>query len=270
MDKTELRKIAKDVRSDLLLMTNNTGQAGAHIGGSLSLVEIMVALYFEEMNLSSDNLNADDRSRLILSKGHGVMTQYVVLSHKGIIPHDELMTFKHNDTRLYAHPSMNRDIAIEFSSGSLGQGLSLGVGAALAMRRRDNNAKIIVILGDGECDEGQVWESAATAAHFGLDNVIVVVDKNKLQYDGETDEVMKKDLEARFKSFGFETVVADGHDFESLENAFNTEHTGKPLAVVAETIKGKGVSFMENNPEWHNKVLSEKDLEAALEDLEDN
>ena len=270
MDRSELKKIAKDVRADLLRMTNNTGQAGAHIGGSLSLVEIMVSLYYEVMELSPDDLTADDRSRLILSKGHGVMTQYVVLSHKGIIPHDELMTFKHNDTRLYAHPSMNPDIAIEFSSGSLGQGLSLGVGAALAMRRRDNKAKVIVILGDGECDEGQVWESAASAAHYGLDNIIVVVDENKLQYDGDTKDVMKKDLAARWSSFGFETVTADGHDFESLEKAFNTGHEGKPLALIAETVKGKGVSFMENNPEWHNKVLPEKDLEAALEGLEDN
>lgn len=270
MDTNELKKIAKDVRADLLKMTNNTGQAGAHIGGSLSLVEIMVSLYYDVMNLSKDNLDSDDRSRLILSKGHGVMTQYVVLSYKGIIPHDELMTFKHDDTRLYAHPSMNPDIGIEYSSGSLGQGLSLGVGAALAMRRRDNTAKIIVILGDGECDEGQVWESAATAAHYDLDNIIVVVDENKLQYDGETDEVMKKDLTARWKSFGFETVEADGHDFESLEKAFKTSHAGKPLAVIAGTVKGKGVSFMENNPEWHNKVLSETDLQAALEGLEDD
>ena len=159
---------------------------------------------------------------------------------------------------------MNPDIAIEYSSGSLGQGLSLGLGAALAMRRRNNNAGIIVILGDGECDEGQVWEAAAAASHYALDNITVIVDRNRLQYDGETDDVMKKDLAERWESFGFHTIETDGHDIGALTEALTSEHAGKPLAVIADTVKGKGVSFMENDPEWHNKVLPEKELEELL------
>lgn len=265
----ELVNISKYVRADLIKMTYNTSYQGAHIAGALSMVEIMTVLYMKILNFDINNPTSEMRDRFILSKGHGVMAQYAVLKQIGLISEDELLTYKKNDSALSAHPSMNKKLGIEFSSGSLGQGLSLAVGCALALRNKKNyTSRVFVLLGDGECNEGSVWESAMSCAHFKLDNVVVIVDKNSLQYDGNTKDIMNLEpFKEKWESFGFKTVCVDGHDIDKLVNAFSVEHYQKPLCIIANTIKGKGVSFMENEPKWHNGVLSKELYEKALQEL---
>ena len=260
---------ASKMRVDALQMTKNTGNTGAHIGGALSMIEIMAVLYNGVMKLDVKNPNWDDRDRFILSKGHGVMAQYVAMKSVGILSEKELLTFKHNDTRLYAHPSMNMDIGIEFSSGSLGQGLSLGVGTALALKRKGNEtSRVFVIVGDGESNEGQIWEAAMSAAHFNLDNLVVIIDKNKLQYDGITTAVLNMERMAdKWSAFGFETITVDGHSVEQLLTVFSMRPS-KPLAVIAETVKGKGVTFMENDASWHNNRLTDDQFKQAMKEQE--
>lgn len=267
MGTKELITRSRRVRKLLLDMTYHTGNTGAHIGGALSLVEIMVSLYYV-MNYDINNMKSASRDRLILSKGHGVMTQYAVLSAIGVIPEEELATFKMDNTRLYAHPSMNEDMGIEFASGSLGQGLSLGVGTSLALKKKNNPAKVYVVIGDGECDEGQIWEAAATASHYKLDNLCVVIDCNKLQYDGKTEEVIDKSLlEERWKSFGFITESVDGHNTDEIVKSLESFYEKKPKVLIANTKKGKGVSFMENNPDWHNRSLTNTLYQQALDEM---
>ena len=257
---------AASIRRDLIKMTYNTGTTGAHIGGSLSMAEIMSVLYLAIMKFDADNLKSESRDRFILSKGHGAMAQYAAMKQAGLISDEELQTFKQNNTFLYAHPSMNLEKGIEFSSGSLGQGLSLAVGSALALKiKKNNESRVFVLLGDGECNEGSVWEAAMSASHYKLDNLTVIIDKNKLQYDGETEDVLGlAPFDAKWKSFGFETVTVDCHNVESLINAFSKEHKNQPLCIIADTIKGKGVSFMENEAKWHNGSLTKEQFEQAL------
>lgn len=267
MDKTidMCRNASKQMRIDVIRMTRHSGNIGAHIGGSLSMIEIMAVLYNGVIKFKKDDTTWEGRDRFILSKGHGVMAQYAAMKSIGLLSDDDLMTFKNNETRLYAHPSMNLQIGIEFSSGSLGQGLSLGVGTALALRKKNNySSHVYVLVGDGECNEGQIWEAAMAASHFKLNNLTVIVDKNKLQYDGETADVMNMDnFAAKWSAFGFETLTVDGHSVEQLLVAFRTG-TNKPKAIIAETVKGKGVSFMENNPAWHNNRLTEDQYKQAM------
>ena len=267
MDKTidMCRNASKQMRIDVIRMTRHSGNIGAHIGGSLSMIEIMAVLYNGVIKFKKDDTTWEGRDRFILSKGHGVMAQYAAMKSIGLLSDDDLMTFKNNETRLYAHPSMNLQIGIEFSSGSLGQGLSLGVGTALALRKKNNySSHVYVLVGDGECNEGQIWEAAMAASHFKLNNLTVIVDKNKLQYDGETADVMNMDnFAAKWSAFGFETLTVDGHSVEQLLVAFRTG-TNKPKASIAETVKGKGVSFMENNPAWHNNRLTEDQYKQAM------
>lgn len=261
---------SEEMRIDSIKAAYSTGKNGAHIGGTLSMIEIMAALYVGVMNISKDNLHSDDRDRFILSKGHGVLAQYAALKQIGVLDDDELMTFKKLGTRLFAHPSRDLDIGIEFSSGSLGQGISLAVGVALALKKKNNPAKVYVLLGDGECNEGSVWEAMASAAHFRLNNLIVIIDRNRLQYDGETTEVMSMEsLSDKFGAFGFDTVETDGHDIAALLDAFS--YSGeKPYAVIADTVKGKGVSFMENNPLWHNGRLTDEQYNIAMNEVAGN
>ncbi len=263
-----LRTISKKIRKDILLMGLNTGNQGSHLGGSLSLVEIMAVLYTKVLNL--EGFNSENRDRVILSKGHGVMAQYAAMKENNLLDED-LLTFKQDGSKLSAHPSLLHNLpGIEFASGSLGQGLSLGVGVALGLRRKKNNkSKVYVILGDGECNEGSVWEAAMSAAHFKLDNLIVIVDKNGLQYDGKTDDVMSLgSLDKKFISFGFKALTVDGHDEEELLNALNISHENQPIAIIANTIKGKGVSFIENDKTWHNKRLTKEQYEQAIAEVE--
>lgn len=257
---------AKEMRIDAVRATYSVGNTGAHIGGTLSMIEIMSVLYLAVMNIDKTNLASKNRDRFILSKGHGVLAQYTALKQIGILTDEELMTFKKTGTRLYAHPSINREIGIEFSSGSLGQGISLAVGVALALKKQNNDSKVYVLLGDGECNEGSVWEALASASHFKLDNLCVIVDRNNLQYDGSTADIMSMKLDKKFEAFGFSVTEVDGHDIAALYKAFKNSSI-LPKAVIADTVKGKGISFMENNPIWHNGKLSDKQYQAAMEEL---
>lgn len=260
----------REMRIDLLKMGLAAKSAGAHLGGSLSLVEIMAALYGKVLTFDPSNPQAENRDRLIFSKGHGVMAQYVALKQLGLLTEDELLTYKSTGSIVSAHPSIHQSrLGIDFASGSLGQGLSQGVGVALALRRKENEtSRVFVVLGDGECDEGSVWEAAAAAAHYRLKNLVVIVDQNQLQYDGPTESILDlADLAAKWRAFGWEAVSVDGHDVGAVAKACNETHDS-PLAVIARTIKGKGVSFMENVPAWHHGVVTQKIYDQAIAELE--
>lgn len=259
---------ALQMRMDILRMGLAAKSLGAHFGGSLSAVEILAALYGGVMQFDPEHPADEKRDRLIFSKGHGVMAQYAALKQIGMLTEDQLLTYKKTDSAISAHPSMNPALGIEFSSGSLGQGLSQGVGVALALRRKGNDAsRVFVILGDGECDEGSIWEAAMAAANYRLGTLAAIVDKNGLQYDGDTESVLAlDDLGAKWRAFGWETVTVDGHDIAALVAALGTP-TDKPLAVIARTVKGKGVSFMENAAQWHHAVLPQKLYDQAMEEL---
>ncbi len=265
----ELKQIALQMRKDSLRMSLAAGKSGAHYGGGFSMIEIMAVLYKEIMNIDSRNPYDELRDRFILSKGHGALAYYAALKQTGFIKEEELDTFKTEETDLYGHPSMNIPKGIEFSSGSLGQGLSLGVGSCIALKHKGNlTSKVYVLLGDGECNEGSVWEAAMSAAHYNLNNLVAIIDKNTLQYDGNTEDVLSMgNIEAKWTSFGWDAITIDGHSIEELVNAFNTEHT-KPLVIIANTVKGKGVSFMENNPLWHHSTLTAKQYEEVVLELE--
>lgn len=263
----ECKKAANEMRKDSIQMTYNVGVTGAHIGGALSMIEIMSALYIGVIKFDVANPIWDERDRFILSKGHGAIAQYAALKQIGLLTDKDLGTFKKNDTKLYAHPSMDLSNGIEFSSGSLGQGLSLGVGTALALKRKGNHrSRVFVLLGDGECNEGSVWEAVASASNYQLDNLTVIVDKNGLQYDGITDEILNMgNLGEKFTSFGWNVVTVYGHSIEDLLDAFSVK-SNDPKVIIANTVKGKGVSFMENNPAWHNGRLTEKQYVEAMKE----
>ncbi len=265
------KEASRRMRINAIKMTYNAGNVGAHIGGALSMIEIMSALYLGVMKYDINNPCWEERDRFILSKGHGALAQYVALKEAGFLSDKDLLTFKKNETLLYTHPYMNLKIGIEFSSGSLGQGLSLGVGSALALKRKNNNfSRVFVLLGDGECDEGSVWEAAACAKHYKLSNLVAVVDKNNLQSDGNTENVLSmKSLEEKWKSFGWNVLSVDGHSEEDLLIALSVK-SNIPVVIIANTIKGKGVSFMENNALWHNNRLTEEQFARAIEEQEVN
>lgn len=270
IDKTaKLEQAARRMRREALDMTYRAKAAGAHIGGTLSMIETMAVLYLHTMRFRVGEPDWEGRDRFILSKGHGVMAQYLAMKEAGMLTQADIETFKTNDTKLYAHPSMGSVPGIEFSSGSLGQGLSLGVGVALALRRKGNtDARVFVLMGDGECDEGSVWEAAASAAHFGTNHLVAIIDENMLQYDGTTEAVQNKSRMAdRWRAFGWDVVSVDGHDVAQLAQALDKRTEG-PLVVIARTVKGKGVSFMEGNPLWHNGRLSDNQYQAALAEVE--
>lgn len=274
MDKQRLQDLKRnciEMRKSCLQMAEAAGESGMHFGGTLSLIEIIAALYLEVMNIDKDTLQSEERDRLILSKGHGVPAVYAVLQLMGIISEADLRTFKHDETFLYGHPSMNQKIGIEFSSGSLGQGLSLGVGTVLGLKHKGNSiSKVFVILGDGECDEGSVWEAAMSASQYKLNQLMVIVDRNHLQYDGDTEDIMAMGtMEDKWKSFGWEVRTVDGHDLEQCCEAFSKEST-KPVAVIADTVKGKGISFMENQYTWHHAQMTKKQTEDAWKEVLDD
>lgn len=256
-------RAAREIRHDILRMGLKTGSNGAHFGGGLSLVEIMAVLYLSVMRVDPARPRWPERDRFILSKGHGAMAYYAALKQTGFVTDEELMTFKSNHTFLYGHPSMNPDKGIEFSSGSLGLGLALGAGTAMGLRKRGNNtSRVFVLMGDGECDEGSVWESAASAAHFGLSNLVAIVDKNGLQYDGPTREILNMDgMSEKWESFGWQARVVDGHNVSELLEAFDRRES-KPTVIIANTVKGKGVPFMEHNPAWHHSRLTQAQFDA--------
>lgn len=269
--KEELKKIAARVRVGVVKSTH--AAKSGHPGGSLSIADILTYLYFEKMNVDPENPNMENRDRLVLSKGHTAPALYSVLAQKGYFPVEELETLRKVDSRLQGHPDMKGTPGIDMSTGSLGLGISAACGMALAAKLDGKNYRVYAILGDGESEEGQVWEACMFAAHYKLDNLCVVLDSNKLQIDGPVADVIgPAPFEEKFSAFGFEVATIDGHDFDAIEAAFNAaEKTkGKPFAIVANTIKGKGVSFMENQVKWHGTAPNDEQLAQALKDISKN
>lgn len=264
-----IQRMAKDMRLSALKMAFAAGANGAHVGPGFSAIEIIATLYGGVMKLDASDPTWEGRDRFIISKAHAVLAYYNALSQVGYIPAADLSTFESNDGYLPGHPVMNPGKGIEFSGGSLGMGLGLGIGVALAAKKRKAGFSAYVLLGDGECNEGSVWEAAMSAAHFQLDNLIAIVDCNKLQYDGTTREILDMgDMRKKWESFGWASVDVDGHSVPALYEALKSRPAAsKPYAVIAHTIKGKGVSFMENNKEWHHARITKEQYEKALEEL---
>lgn len=263
--------ITRGMRKDCLRMAQASGTNGMHFGGTLSMIEIAAALYLGIGNIFVDEKCYEKRNRIIISKGHGIPAVYAALKQIGKITEEELLRFKSGEGELYAHPAMNKRLGVEFSSGSLGQGLSLGVGCALALRQKGiKESRVYVVLGDGECNEGSVWEAALSAKKYDLNQLCAIIDRNGMQYDGETDQVLPiEPLSKKWESFGWHVLTVDGHDPEACREAFITK-TDKPLAVIANTIKGKGISFMENEPKWHFGQLTTKQFEKAWKEIADD
>ena len=265
----EMEALAKRLRRHIVTMLGKAGSG--HPGGSLSAVEILSTLYFRVLRHNSQDPQWPDRDRFILSKGHAAPVLYATLAECGYFPVEELSTLRQLDSRLQGHTDRTRTPGVEMSAGSLGQGLSFAIGVALAGRLNSKQYRVHVLLGDGECDEGQVWEAAMAAAHFKLDNLVAIVDRNQLQIDGWTCDVM--DLEPfnqKWQAFGWHVIEVDGHDFSQLIDAFDRAKavTGQPAVIIAHTTKGKGVSFMENNPDFHGKAPTPDQVKTALKELE--
>lgn len=270
MDFLELRKHANEIRKGIVSGVH-AAKAG-HPGGSLSAADIMTYLYFAEMsNISKDNPENPDRDRFVLSKGHAAPVLYATLAEKGFFPKEELLTLRKFGSRLQGHPDMNLVPGVDMSTGSLGQGISTAVGMALAGKLDGKDYRVYTLLGDGEIQEGQVWEACMFAGHRKLDNLVVIVDNNGLQIDGEVAKVCSPyPIDEKFMSFNFNVVHADAHDFESIKKAFDEakETKGMPTAIIAKSTKGKGVSYMENNAGWHGKAPNDEEYAIAMNDLE--
>ena len=269
MEYEALRKIANDVRINIIKMVSNA--KSGHPGGSLSAADIVTYLYFNVMDITPENAGTIDRDRFVLSKGHASPLLYAILAEKGIIPKEELLTFRILHTRLQGHPDMNELDGIDMTTGSLGQGLSAAVGMCLANKLDHNDHRIYCLVGDGEAEEGQIWEAAMAAAHYKCDNLCVVIDNNGLQIDGKIEDVIgPAPFDTKFQAFGWHAINIDGHDYEQIEKAFAEAKTvkGKPTCIIAKTIKGKGVSFMENVADWHGKAPNAELTAVALKDLE--
>ena len=263
-----MQGIARKLRRHIITMTGKAGSG--HPGGSLSAVEIVTALYFRILRHNPQDPLWPDRDRFILSKGHAAPLLYAALAESGYFPVKQLSTLRQIDSCLQGHTDCRRTTGVEMSAGSLGQGLSFSIGVALAGRLNKQSYKVFVLLGDGECDEGQVWEAAMAAAHFKLDNLIAIVDNNGIQLDGWNREIMNLEPFAlKWQGFGWHVTEVDGHDLnqiiEALEQAKLVK--GQPTVIIAHTIKGKGVSFMENNPEFHGKAPTPAEMEKALQEL---
>ncbi len=260
------QQAAAEIRRDIIEMAYAAGNLGAHLGGSLSMAEILAALYIGTAKFDRNNLEWEERDRIILSKGHAALAFYPALAQAEILEKDELHTFKKNGSRLSGHPSLNGLPGIEYASGSLGQGLSLGVGVCLALRKKNNlSSRVFVLMGDGECDEGSVWEAAASASHFQLNQLVAIIDRNH----GETSRVMSMEpMPEKWKSFGWDAQEVDGHNTGALLDAYGIKGS-KPLAIIADTVKGKGISFMEGNCRFHNSRLSEAQYQQAVAELGD-
>ena len=268
MDKKYYEDIASKVRVDVVKAIYHAGSG--HPGGSLSAADIVTALYFKEMNVDPNNPKMADRDKFILSKGHAGPVQYAALAEKGYYPVEDMMTLRKLGSKFQGHPNMSKVPGIEMSTGSLGQGFSVSVGMALANKMDKNPGRIYTLLGDGELQEGLVWEAAMSAAHYDLDNMVAIVDWNGLQIDGNNDDVMcVKPVDEKFKAFGWNVLVIDGHDFDEIFEAFDAARAckGKPTAIIARTHKGRGVSFMEDNAGWHGKAPNEEEAKLAVEEL---
>ena len=269
MNKLELMKTANEVRKGIVTAVHSA-KAG-HPGGSLSAADIFTYLYFEEMNIDPKEPKKADRDRFVLSKGHTAPGLYSVLAQRGYFPVEDLKTLRHTGSYLQGHPDMKHIPGVDMSSGSLGQGISAAVGMAIAGKLDNADYRVYTLLGDGEIQEGQVWEASMLAAHKKLDNLVVIVDNNNLQIDGAIDEVNSPyPIDKKFEAFNFHVINIDGNDFDQIDAAFKEAKTvkGCPTAIVAKTIKGKGVSFMENQAGWHGKAPNDEEYAVAMADLE--
>ena len=267
-EKKQLQILACKVRMGVIESTY--GAKAGHPGGSLSSAEMYTYLYFKEMNIDPKNPKWADRDRFVLSKGHTTPGLYSVLANRGFFPVEDLPTFRHIDSYLQGHPNMNTVPGVDMSTGSLGQGVSVATGMALGAKHAGKSCRVYSLLGDGEIQEGQVWEACMAAAHYKLDNLCIVVDNNGLQIDGNIADVMSPyPIVDKLVAFGFHVIAIDGHDFDQIEAALNTakEIKGKPTAIVMSTTKGKGVSFMENNAGWHGKAPNDAEYAKAMEEL---
>ena len=269
MNKLELMKTANEIRKGIVTALHSA-KAG-HPGGSLSATEIFTYLYFEEMNVDPKDPKKADRDRFVLSKGHTAPGLYSTLAQKGFFPKEDLVTLRHTGSYLQGHPDMKHIPGVDMSSGSLGQGISAAVGMAIAGKLDNADYRVYTLLGDGEIQEGQVWEASMLAAHRKLDNLVVIVDNNNLQIDGEITEVNSPyPIDKKFEAFNFHVINIDGNDFDQIDAAFKEAKTvkGQPTAIIAKTVKGKGVSFMENVCDWHGKAPNDEQYEVAMADLE--
>ncbi|MDR1656438.1 MAG: transketolase [Deltaproteobacteria bacterium] len=264
----ELQQMATSMRLTALDMALGAGRNGAHLGAAMSAMEIMAVLYGRVLHLGQVNPAKPDGDRFLASKAHCVLAHYTALAEIGLISREELGTFGKSGTRLAGHPAMNPELGLEYSGGSLGQAIGFAIGLALDARRKGRNHRVFVLMGDGELNEGSNWEGFMAAAHFKLNNLIAIVDKNQLQYDGPTEEIMALgDLGAKLQAFGWQTAEVDGHDVGQLLAALKSKPGDQPLAVIANTIKGKGVSFMENVREWHHSTLSQAQYNMAVKEV---
>ena len=265
-----IENFALQVRRHILEMAVSAGADSAHFGGALSITEIVSTLFAYQMKIDKKNPKWEERDRFILSKGHACLVYYAALCEVGYISNNELKTFEKNDTNLLGHPVINRNLGIDFSNGSLGMGLSLGIGVAISSKKKKKNFNVYVIVGDGECNEGSIWEGAMAAPNFKLDNLYVIIDKNNFQQTGSNKEIMNVgNLKDKWSSFGWHTTELDGHNIRDLYNFFKESNKiAKPKAIIANTIKGKGFSFSENNNDWHHSILSKSIYEKALKELE--
>ena len=265
----KLKRLANNIRFGIIEGVYNA--ACGHPGGSLSIADIITYLYFEEMNIDPKNPKAENRDRFVLSKGHTAPALYAALAERGYFDKEELKTLRKTDSRLQGHPDMKGIPGVDMSSGSLGLGISAACGMALSAKAYGNDYRVYTIVGDGESEEGQVWEAAMFAAHYKLDNLVAVVDWNGLQIDGPVTEVMNPTPhDEKFRAFGWHVITIDGHNFAEIEAAFEEAKTvkGKPTVIIARSVKGKGVSYMENKCEWHGQAPKEEQYKIAISELE--
>jgi len=263
-----LKQHAANIRANIIRGTYHA--ASGHPGGSLSIADIMTVLYFCELNVDPKNPKMEDRDRVVLSKGHTAPALYATLAEKGFFSEEELVNLRKLGCMLQGHPDMKKIPGVDMSSGSLGQGLSIANGMALYAKANNKSYRVYTVLGDGEIQEGQVWEAAMSAAHYQLDNLVAIVDNNNLQIDGEVGEVMSPyPIDEKFKAFGFHVINIDGHNLAEIKNAFDEAKTvkGKPTVIIAKTVKGKGVSFMENLGKWHGTAPNREQAEQAIKEL---
>lgn len=266
-----IKKFSKNLRSKILEMAYEAGSNSSHFGGALSIVEIVSTLFSYQMKIDKKDPEWEDRDRFILSKGHACLAYYAALSEVGYLSDELLKTFEKDGSILSGHPVKNVKHGIEFSTGSLGIGLSIGIGLALAAKKKKKRTNVYTIIGDGECNEGSIWEGALAAPNLGLDNLFVIIDKNNLQQTGTTNDIMKNEnLKEKWLSFGWNARELDGHNIEDLLSFFSMQNKNKkPNLAIAKTIKGKGFSFSENNNDWHHAVMTKSLYEKAKRELDE-
>ena len=260
MDEKKIHELAAQIRRDVIEMSHHAGKKAAHLGGGLSLCEILAVLYGGILNVDANAPLSPERDRVLIGKGHGALALYAALSHVGLIPREDIARYKDDGFYLSMHPQYQPEHGLESVSGSLGQALSLA---------GQEHPRVFVLLGDGECNEGSVWEAAASAAHYKLDNLVAILDNNRIQNDGHCRDILcMDDMQKKWQAFGWETCVVDGHDTAALFEALQQRPVGKPLMVIANTIKGKGVSFAEGDPRWHNAAMTQAQYEQAISEQE--